>query len=165
MTPPPKPPRKKSYNPLQIDRTGQFSLFEKDVTCPPKTATPSQRIFIRPSPDTLRYGAEPLKNFLKRQNIKAPFIVRELLEQQDWSTFEQQYSTVGRPPYAPMNMAGLILYGVMHGISSLRGLEAMAKTDLGSHWVTGGISPDHASLGRNGTAFYQWQQVALHAFA
>lgn len=43
---------------------------------------------------------------------------------------------------------GLILYGIMQGISSLRTLERLARVDLGAMWVTGGIAPDHANIGR-----------------
>jgi transposase-like protein DUF772 len=31
---------------------------------------------------------------------------------------------------------------------SLRGLERRVRTDLGSMWLWGGITPDHSSLGR-----------------
>ncbi|KEQ15805.1 hypothetical protein GZ77_04535 [Endozoicomonas montiporae] len=45
-------------------------------------------------------------------------------------------------------MMGLILYGIMQGITSLRTLERLARVDLGCMWVTGGIFPDHAIIGR-----------------
>ena len=54
----------------------------------------------------------------------------------------------GRAPYAPQLMVGLILYGVMQGVHSLRKLERLARLDLGCLWVTGGIAPDHANIGR-----------------
>jgi hypothetical protein len=44
-------------------------------------------------------------------------------------------------------MMGLILYGVMNGVSSLRDLERLGRLDLGCMWVAGGIAPDHASIG------------------
>ena len=62
--------------------------------------------------------------------------------------FEQRYAATGRAPYAPAQMMGLILYGVMQGIHSLRELERLARLDLGCMWVTGGIAPDHANIGR-----------------
>ncbi len=45
-------------------------------------------------------------------------------------------------------MMGLILYGIMHGITSLRALERLARVDLGCMWVSGGVFPDHAIIGR-----------------
>jgi transposase len=45
-------------------------------------------------------------------------------------------------------MVGLILYGLMKGVSSLRDLERIARVDLGCPWVSGGILPDHSIIGR-----------------
>ena len=75
-------------------------------------------------------------------------MVAELLDAQDWTVFEQRYAHTGRAPYAPRAMLGLILYGIMQGVSSLRALERLARVDLGAMWVTGGIAPDHANIGR-----------------
>lgn len=74
--------------------------------------------------------------------------VARLLDEQDWQTFEQRYAATGRAPYAPRLMMGLILYGVMQGVHSLRELERLARLDLGCMWITGGIAPDHANIGR-----------------
>jgi len=90
----------------------------------------------------------PLEDYLKQAILKEPFVVAQLLDEQDWSAFERRYATSGRAPYAPRRMLGLILYGVMQGISSLRDLEKMARIDLGCMWITGGICPDHANIGR-----------------
>jgi transposase len=54
----------------------------------------------------------------------------------------------GRSPYAPQAMVGLILYGIMQGVTSLRDLERFARVDLGGMWVSGGILPDHSIIGR-----------------
>jgi hypothetical protein len=45
-------------------------------------------------------------------------------------------------------MMGLILCGVMQGVHSLREMERLGRLDLGCMWVTGGIAPDHADIGR-----------------
>jgi hypothetical protein len=45
-------------------------------------------------------------------------------------------------------MAGIVLFGLRRGVSSLRELERFARTDLGCMWVSGGITPDHSVLGR-----------------
>ena len=45
-------------------------------------------------------------------------------------------------------MTGLILYGIMEGVTSLRGLEQLARLNLDCMWVSGGIFPDHANIGR-----------------
>jgi len=71
-----------------------------------------------------------------------------LLDEQDWRIFESRYAASGRAPYAPRAIMGLILYGVMKGVHSLRELERLARLDLGCMWVSGGIMPDHANIGR-----------------
>ncbi|GHA88539.1 hypothetical protein GCM10007159_07440 [Modicisalibacter luteus] len=90
----------------------------------------------------------PLEDHLRQAGIRAPFVVAELLDAQDWTPFEERYAATGRAPYAPRAMMGLILYGIMHGVSSLRALERLARVDLGGMCVAGGISPDHANIGR-----------------
>ncbi|WP_419616333.1 transposase, partial [Thiolapillus sp.] len=75
----------------------------------------------------------------------------------DWLSFEQSYRPGGRSPYAPRAMMGLILYGIMQGVSSLRQLERLARTDLGCMWISGGILPDHSVIGR----FIQRHEVRL----
>ena len=45
-------------------------------------------------------------------------------------------------------MTGIVLYGLLRGVSSLRELERLARVDLGCWWVSGGILPDHSVLGR-----------------
>lgn len=87
----------------------------------------------------------PLKDHLRQAGLVAPFVVADLLDAQDWAPFEERYASTGRAPYAPRAMLGLILYGIMQGISSLRALERLARVDLGCMWVTGGIAPDHAN--------------------
>lgn len=46
-------------------------------------------------------------------------------------------------------MMGLILCGIMQGLTSLRALEKLARFDLDCMWVRGGIYPDHANIGRS----------------
>tara|TARA_R110000796_G_scaffold200418_2_gene316437 strand:- start:3650 stop:4273 length:624 start_codon:yes stop_codon:yes gene_type:complete len=47
-----------------------------------------------------------------------------------------------------MSYDGVDSLRVMQGVSSLRALERLARVDLGAMWVTGGIAPDHADIGR-----------------
>jgi transposase len=89
-----------------------------------------------------------LDKHLQAMGLKTPFKVRELLEAMSLAALEEAYKGGGRRPYAPRWMLGLILYGLMQGISSLRDLEKMAKVEIGCWWVTGGILPDHSVIGR-----------------
>lgn len=130
----------------------QFNLFG-DVPPGSKqprstTARNSGRRFVTGNAEAIFIGPTRLKDYLKQAGQKTPFIVADLLDQQDWSAFEERYAAVGRAPYAPRPMLGLILMGVMQGLHSLRELERLARLDLGCMWVTGGIAPDHANIGR-----------------
>jgi len=51
-------------------------------------------------------------------------LMAEILDELDWSSWEQHYVLVGgQPPIHPKIMAGAILYGLTHGIRSSRRLE------------------------------------------
>jgi hypothetical protein len=113
-----------------------------------KTARSSGRRFVTGNAEAIFIGPTRLKEYLKQAGQKAPFIVADLLDRQDWSVFEERYAARGRAPYAPRAMLGLILMSVMQGLHSLRELERLARLDLGCMWVTGGIAPDHANIGR-----------------
>ena len=113
-----------------------------------QTAVHSGRRFVTGDAHAIFLGTTRLEDHLKRSGQHAPFTVARLLAGQDWRSFEQRYADTGRAPYAPRLMVGLILYGVMQGVHSLRELERLARLDLGCMWVTGGIAPDHANIGR-----------------
>jgi transposase len=113
-----------------------------------KTARDSGRRFVTGEPKAIFLGTVPLADYLKQSGQVAPFTVAQLLDEQDWSVFENRYGATGRAPYSPRLMLGLILYGVMQGVHSLRELERLARLDLGCMWVTGGITPDHTNIGR-----------------
>lgn len=113
-----------------------------------KTARDSGRRFVTGDPKAIFLGTVPLADHLKQTGQVAPFTVADLLDAQDWSVFENRYGATGRAPYSPRLMLGLILYGVMQGVHSLRELERLARLDLGCMWVTGGIAPDHTNIGR-----------------
>ncbi len=113
-----------------------------------KTAVNSGRRFVTGDARSIFLGTTRLEEHLKQVGQLAAFTVANLLDEQDWSRFEGRYAATGRAPYAPRLMLGLILYGVLQGVHSLRELERLARLDLGCMWVTGGIAPDHANIGR-----------------
>lgn len=106
------------------------------------------RVFKEKDPHDIYLNNIRLEDHLKETGFSAPFVIRELLEDQDWGVFESQYQGGGRAAYSPRAMVGLILYGVMHGVTSLRELEKLSRVDLGCMWITGGIMPDHSIIGR-----------------
>lgn len=140
---------------IYIDTSGQSDLFAyhaaqtRSESAILTEVTPDiKRRFNAPDPANITIGNTLLETHLKLAKQKLPLVIAQVLDNENWTAFEQRYSNQGRPPYAPRNMLGLILYGIMQGISSLRGLERLARLDLGCMWVTGGIAPDHANIGR-----------------
>jgi transposase len=131
-----------------IDRIGQLGLFSGLRESPPVAAEAAPVRFVRRDPHTIFLGSVRLDEHLRQAGVTAPFVVRRLLSEQDWSAFRAKYRGEGRWPYDPEAMTGLILLGLMRGLSSLRCLEQLARTDLGAMWVTGGLCPDHSVIGR-----------------
>jgi len=128
----------------------QFSLF---VELPGsgklgRTAADSGRRFITGDPRAIVIGTTPLEQYLRESGQTSVFTVARLLDEQNWTEFEDRYAATGRPPFSPRQMTGLILYGVMQGVHSLRELERLARLDLGCMWITGGIAPDFTKIGR-----------------
>lgn len=135
----------------QVSASGQIGLLlavlsEDGVESAP--SSPGQVVFNDPDPAGLHVADLPLAEHLKRCGIREVFVIRHLLQQENWSDFESAYRPGGRPPYSPRAMMGLILYGVLKGDSSLRQLEQLARVNLGCWWLTGGIMPDHSVIGR-----------------
>lgn len=112
------------------------------------TAVDSGRRFMTGDPHAIVIGTTPLEQYLRESGQTGVFTVARLLDEQDWTEFEGRYAATGRPPFSPRQMMGLILYGVMQGIHSLRELERLARLDLGCMWITGGIAPDFTKIGR-----------------
>jgi transposase len=135
----------------QIDTNPQGNLFGCEewptATAAPLRA-PAAVVFNNPDPREIFLGRVRLDVHLRTMGTREALLIRTLLEEQSWAVFEAQYKPGGRRPYAPLPMLGLILYGIGKGVSSLRELERLARVDLGCMWITGGLCPDHASIGR-----------------
>ena len=129
----------------QFDLISGFAIAQK---LPRRRVGAGGRTFQSEDRCQLYFGMVRLDEYLKASGLSTPLIVASVLDKQDFSEFESRYAASGRAPYSPRSMMGLILYGVMQGVSSLRLLEQLARSDLGCLWITGGIAPDHASLGR-----------------
>jgi len=123
--------------------SAQFDLFGTPIDTSGakrvKSAVESGRRFVYGNPAALFVGTVHLEQYLRGLGKHVPLKVSRLLDEQDWRMFESRYAGSGRAPYAPRAMMGLILYGVMQGVHSLRELERMARLDLGCMWVSSGI--------------------------
>ena len=142
----------KPHKKLGVPDDPQFQLFGgvpgKLEQPSVRTALESGRRFVTGDPRGIFLGTTRLEDYLLQSGQTDPFEIAKLLDAEDWREFEARYASTGRAPYSPRLMLGLILYGVMQGVHSLRELERLSRLDLGCMWVTGGISPDHANIGR-----------------
>lgn len=132
----------------------QYSLFDEIVTADillpiaePLSSKPVVR-FEAPDPQELSINGKPLREHLQQAGLTVPLKLRPLLQSLSFADFEARYRSGGRPPYAPRAMVGIILYGILQGLSSLRELERLARADVGCWWLSGGIMPDHSVIGR-----------------
>ncbi len=67
--------------------------------------------------------------------------------QADWSSWERHYVLVaGQPPIHPKIMAGGILYGLTHGIRSIRRLEWACGNAVDFMWLAQGRTIDHSTF-------------------
>jgi transposase len=89
-----------------------------------------------------------------------------------FSALRREYVLVeGRPPFAPADLTGLYLYGMLNGIRSSRQLEGACYNRLDVIWLMQGQTPDHCTIAgfvsRHGKhlkkLFRQTIQVALSA--
>ncbi|AKH65665.1 hypothetical protein VY86_22245 [Photorhabdus thracensis] len=121
----------------------------------------TKRQFVKAQHLPVLDGSLSLSDYLRQMGERCAFIVADILDEQDWGPFERHYASTGRAPYSPRSMMGILLYGIMKGHCSLRELERLARLDLGCIFVSQGITPDHASLGR---FIYQHQSVLTGPF-
>ena len=137
-----------------LDTSNQIALFGEAAASTAQTGpgagSPHKQAprFHEPDPALIRINERRLDELLKQVGQHAPLKIRAWLAEMSFSEFEQAYEPGGRPPYAPRAMVGVILSGIVQGITSLRDLERFARTDLGCWWVSGAIMPDHSILGR-----------------
>jgi len=74
-------------------------------------------------------------------------LLAEILDELDWSAWERHYVLVaGQPPIHPKIMAGVILYGLSHGIRSSRRLEWACRHAIDFMWMTEGRCVDHSTF-------------------
>src|SRR5688572_8665612 len=115
---------------LKIATAPQIRLFEAtedDTAADQGVASPGGLSFNDLDPRDIFVGGRRLDVFLRDANERRALMVRDIVRSQDYSGIEASYLCGGRLPYSPAAMVGLILYGMLHGVTSLRGLERMAR--------------------------------------
>lgn len=110
-----------------------------------------QKPFVYPNRDQLLLLPPQLDDWVTKDHF-ARFLVK-VLELLDFAPFYEFYlgekqSNLGRPPYSPELMVGLLFYSVSKGALSSRAVEELAYTDVGARYLTGNHQPDHACIVR-----------------
>lgn len=75
-------------------------------------------------------------------------VFASLLEQADWSVWENSYAGIGQPPIHPYYLAGTLLWGLLNKMQSSRVLERACRKDLDFIWLLEGFTPDHTTLAK-----------------
>lgn len=78
------------------------------------------------------------------------WFVIEVVAKLDTATLHDRHPNdgVGRPAYDPDMMLALLLYAYATGIRFSRRIEAACRTDAAFRVITGGLTPDHATIAR-----------------
>ncbi len=142
--------KKGSGGARRVDGSGQLALesMSNVGVAAPSAVTGGAVVFCDPAPDRIAVGSLVLAQFMEMHSLGWVVDMRKLLRGLDWQAYVSRYKPGGRHPYHPAAMVGLLLLGHMTGRTSLRQMEAMARTDLRAWWLTGGVMPDFTSLCR-----------------
>ncbi|WP_061509412.1 hypothetical protein [Endozoicomonas montiporae] len=90
---------------IKINTAPQLDIFSGAASSPdhkkhdkPKGSgnKTDKRRFVAPDPNGITLGNTNLKEHLELTGQKTPFTVASLLDEQDWSDFEQRYASEGR---------------------------------------------------------------------
>jgi transposase len=128
----------------QSQQPGLFSQTLPEIDAPLSPATIQ---FLSPSPETIFIGEVPLRGYLRENDLGWVIRLRAELEAADLSALIAAYDPLGRRAIHPVVLLGLVFYGIIERHSSLRSLEKLAKRDVGAWWLTGGLQPDHSTIG------------------
>ena len=102
------------------------------------------RQFITVDYDEALEQTVTVKDFIPEDHL-ARFVVL-MIAQLDLSCIYQQYGALGRPPYAPEILLGLLFYGYATGVFSSRKIEKATYEMIPIHYIAGGLHPDHDTI-------------------
>jgi hypothetical protein len=102
-----------------------------------------EELFLDADPHELFVGAQRLEVCLSESGMGWVLRLATLLKDLDYSALVRAYQPIGRRALHPRVMLGLVVYGIINRQWSLRGLEGLARHDVGAWWVCGGHQPDH----------------------
>ena len=102
------------------------------------------RKFITVDYDEALEQTVKIRDFLPGNHL-ARFVVAVIM-QLDLNCICQRYGVLGRPPYAPEILLGLLFYGYATGVFSSRKREKSSYAMIPFHYIAGGLHPDHDTI-------------------
>ena len=96
----------------------------------------------------LLVGGTPLAKYLAEHELGWVLQVEEAIAALDLMPFIKAYKPTGRRAIHPRAILGLIVYGMLTRQWSLRELQSLAVRDVAAWWFTGGLLPDHSTVGK-----------------
>jgi len=103
--------------------------------------------FLSDEPWHLYVGEQRVDQYLESRSRGWIVKLRAEMNKLDFTSLEVGYQAMGRRPYHPRTILGLIVYGMLRQKWSLRELEELAALDVGAWWICGGHQPDHSTIG------------------
>jgi len=85
-----------------------------------------------------------IKDFIPEDHL-ARFVVL-MITRLGLGCIYQKYGALGRPPYAPEILLGLLFYGYATGVFSSRKIEKATYELIPFHYIAGGLHPDHDTI-------------------
>lgn len=123
--------------------------FESAAAIPAETPVDTvDAHFVDDDPSRIFVGEQRLDAYLTSIGMDYVLKLRLLLRKTDVTAFVDKYALSGRRALHPRVLLGLIVYGAMNRVTSLRDLESLARRDVGAWWICGGAQPDHSTIGR-----------------
>src|SRR6516165_4621624 len=128
---------------------GQLGFgFDRGAPPEAKRRVVEEELLVDADPRELFVGAQRLEIYLSESGMGWVLRLAALLKDLDYSAFVRAYRPIGRRALHPRVMLGLVVYGIINRQWSLRGLEGLARRDVGAWWVCGGHQPDHSTIGK-----------------
>lgn len=141
----------------RVANTGQDVLFKMGAPGEAVVEVPGGGDFIGDDPYHLRIGSQRLDALLEEKGMGWVVQLQRVLRELDYSLLTGRYSRMGRRPFHPRTVLGLIVYGVLTRQSTLRELESLSAVNVGAWWICGGHQLDHSTIGK----FVQMHDEAL----
>ena len=108
--------------------------------------------------DTLLLMPPSIRDWVDPESL--PAFISDLVDELDMAPFMAAHDEPrGMPPYHPVMMLKVLLYGYATGVRSSRKLEERLRSDVGFMFLAGGARPGHKAIGE----FRRRHLEAFHA--